>query len=58
MSVAFTKEESSETAAELHLPDRPISQHPNLVTAQGLARLEAEAEEARAAYLAHRRSRT
>ena len=52
MSVAFTKEESSETAAELHLPDRPISPHPNLVTAQGLARLEAEAEEARIAYLA------
>lgn len=52
MSVAFTKEESSETAAELHLPDRPISQHPNLVTARGLARLETEAEEARIAYLA------
>lgn len=51
MSVAFTKEESSETAAELHLPDRPISQHPNLVTADGLKQLEAQAE-ARAAYLA------
>ncbi|MGL4199814.1 MAG: transcription elongation factor GreA [Allorhizobium sp.] len=52
MSVAFTKEESSETAAETHLPDRPISPHPNLVTSEGLKRLEAEAEEARAAYLA------
>lgn len=52
MSVAFTKEESSETAAETHLPDRPISPHPNLVTAEGLKRLETEAEEARAAYLA------
>ena len=52
MSVAFTKEESSETAAETHLPDRPISPHPNLVTAEGLTRLETEAEEARAAYLA------
>ena len=52
MSVAFTKEESSETAAETHLPDRPISPHPNLVTAEGLKLLEAQAEEARAAYLA------
>lgn len=51
MSVAFTKEESSETAAETHLPDRPISPHPNLVTAEGLKLLEAQAEEARAAYL-------
>lgn len=52
MSVAFTKEESSETAAETHLPDRPISTHPNLVTATGLKLLQAQAEEARAAYLA------
>lgn len=52
MSVAFTKEESSETAAEIHLPDRPISPHPNLVTAEGLKRLEVEAEEARIAYVA------
>ena len=36
MSVAFTKEESSETAAETLLPDRPISSHPNLVTLTGL----------------------
>ncbi|MDO1584327.1 transcription elongation factor GreA [Rhizobium oryzicola] len=52
MSVAFTKEESSETAAETLLPDRPISPHPNLVTAEGLKQLEAQAEQARAAYLA------
>ena len=32
MSVAFTREESAETAAEVELPDRPISAHPNLVT--------------------------
>ncbi len=32
MSVAFTREESAETAAEVELPDRPISPHPNLVT--------------------------
>ena len=42
MSVAFTKEESSETAAETLLPDRPISPHPNLVTEQGLKLLEAQ----------------
>jgi transcription elongation GreA/GreB family factor len=52
MSVAFTKEESSETAAELHLPDRPISPQPNLVTADGLKLLKTQAEEARVAYLA------
>jgi transcription elongation GreA/GreB family factor len=36
MSVAFTREESAETAAEIELPDRVISPHPNLVTAAGL----------------------
>lgn len=50
MSVAFTKEESSETAAETLLPDRPISAHPNLVTLTGLKQLQAELDEARAAY--------
>src|ERR1700722_15392994 len=35
MSVAFTREESAETAAEGELPDRPISPHPNWVTASG-----------------------
>ena len=40
MSVAFTKEGDSEaTAADL--PDRPISTQPNLVTASGLALLDA-----------------
>ena len=39
MSVAFTREESAETAAEVELPDRPISPHPNLVTALGLEAL-------------------
>jgi hypothetical protein len=29
LRVAFTKEESAETAAETLLPDRPISPHPN-----------------------------
>jgi transcription elongation GreA/GreB family factor len=36
MSVAFTREDSAETAAEVELPDRPISPHPNLVTPNGL----------------------
>jgi transcription elongation GreA/GreB family factor len=50
LSVAFTKEESSETAAETLLPDRPVSPHPNLVTEAGLAALKAQYDEARAAY--------
>ncbi|MEW6645036.1 MAG: transcription elongation factor GreA [Pseudomonadota bacterium] len=50
MSVAFTKEESAETASETLLPDRPISPHPNLVTAAGLGILEAQLKAAREAY--------
>ncbi|QCI97708.1 transcription elongation factor GreA [Agrobacterium larrymoorei] len=50
MSVAFVKEESAETAAETHLPDRPISEHPNLVTEQGLKLLEEQLKAARAAH--------
>mgnify|MGYP001762345227 FL=1 len=51
MSVAFTREEDLEaTAADL--ADRPISPHPNLVTPQGLAMIEAELAAARAAYTA------
>jgi transcription elongation GreA/GreB family factor len=50
MSVAFTKEESAETAAETLLPDRPISPHPNLVTATGLKALTRQLEDARTAY--------
>jgi transcription elongation GreA/GreB family factor len=50
MSVAFTKEESAETAAETLLPDRPISPHPNLVTASGLKALELQLHRAREAY--------
>ena len=50
MSVAFTKEESAETASETLLPDRPIPEGPNLVTASGLAALERQLAEARAAY--------
>ena len=38
MSRAFVKE--SDGAEALELPDRPISEHPNLVTPQGLAQIE------------------
>ncbi|WP_315838482.1 transcription elongation factor GreA [Bradyrhizobium prioriisuperbiae] len=50
MSVAFTKEESAETASETALPDRPVSPHPNLVTEAGLKALEAQLAQAREAY--------
>jgi transcription elongation GreA/GreB family factor len=48
MSVAFTKEEDYESVAA-NLPDRPVSPHPNLVTPQGLALIDAELAQARAA---------
>jgi len=50
MSVAFTKEDSAETASETMLPDRPIPDGPNLVTAEGFAALERQLAEARQAY--------
>ncbi|MDB5626663.1 MAG: transcription elongation factor GreA [Tardiphaga sp.] len=50
MSVAFTKEDSAETAAETLLPDRVISPHANLVTAAGLAALQLQLQQARQAY--------
>jgi len=50
LSVAFTKEESAETAAELLLPDRIVSPHPNLVTEAGLKALEFQLQQARDAY--------
>jgi transcription elongation GreA/GreB family factor len=56
LSVAFTKEESAETASETLLPDRPISSNPNLVTETGLKALELALEEARAAYAAAQRT--
>jgi len=49
VSVAFTKEGDAEAVAA-DLPDRPISANPNLVTASGLAQLDAELTSARAAY--------
>jgi transcription elongation GreA/GreB family factor len=55
MSVAFTREESAETAAAVELPDRPISPHPNLVTPSGLKALDAAMSAARDAYHASQR---
>jgi transcription elongation GreA/GreB family factor len=49
LSVAFTKEDSAETASETLLPDRPISPHPNLVTEAGLKALELQLQQAREA---------
>ncbi len=48
MSVAFTREEDAEAVAA-NLPDRPVPSHPNLVTAAGLAAIEAALAAARAA---------
>ena len=55
MSVAFTREESTETAAGIELPDRPISPQPNLVTAPGLEALTNATSESRTAYEAAQR---
>ncbi|THD61099.1 MAG: transcription elongation factor GreA [Bradyrhizobium sp.] len=52
MSVAFTKEDSAETASEILLPDRPVSPHPNLVTQAGFEALEHQLHQAREAYQA------
>ena len=49
MSVAFTKEDSAETASETLLPDRRFP-HPNLVTEAGLKALELQLQQAREAY--------
>lgn len=50
MSVAFTREESAETASETLLPERPVSLHPNLVTQTGLKALELQLQQAREAW--------
>lgn len=50
MSVAFTKEESAETASETLLPARPVSSEPNLVTEIGYQALERDLAAARLAY--------
>ena len=58
MSVAFTREESAETAAEVELPDPPISPHPNLVTASGLEELTNAMTESRMPMMLRSGSRT
>jgi transcription elongation GreA/GreB family factor len=55
MSVAFTKEDSAETASETLLPDRPVSPHPNFVTEAGLKALQSQLQQAREAYEAARK---
>jgi transcription elongation GreA/GreB family factor len=50
VSVAFTKEDSAETASETLLPDRPVSSHPNMVTEAGLKALQSALDQAREAY--------
>jgi transcription elongation GreA/GreB family factor len=50
LSVAFTKEDSAETASEILLPDRPVSPHPTLVTGAGLEALELQLQQAREAF--------
>ena len=47
MSRAFVKETDADAA--LDLPDRPVSEHPNDVTAEGLAQIEAAVTAAQAA---------
>jgi transcription elongation GreA/GreB family factor len=47
MSRAFIKEQ--DTAAE-HIPERPVSEHPNDVTPEGAAQIDAELAAARTAY--------
>jgi transcription elongation GreA/GreB family factor len=50
MSRAFVKEQDVDTAE--HLPDRPVSEHPNLVTDNGKAEIDTALAEARVAYAA------
>lgn len=48
MSRAFVKEDTGEGLEDL--PDRPVSEHRNLVTAEGFAAIEAEVRRLTAAY--------
>jgi transcription elongation GreA/GreB family factor len=48
MSRAFVREDDSDGIEVL--PDRPVSEHPNLVTEMGLMQIEAALAEARAAH--------
>jgi len=51
MSQAFVREREGGEAFE-DLPDRPISSHPNFVTPEGLAQIEAEVARLQAAFSA------
>ncbi|MCF2522169.1 transcription elongation factor GreA [Bradyrhizobium sp. G127] len=48
MSRAFVKEQDADSVIDL--PDRPVSEHPNDVTAEGLALIEAELARAQQAH--------
>jgi len=50
MSRAFVKEQDVDTVE--HLPDRPVSEHPNIVTDQGMAQIDTALAEARVVYAA------
>jgi transcription elongation GreA/GreB family factor len=54
MSRAFVKEQDIDTVE--HLPDRPVSEHPNLVTDKGMAQIETALAEARLVHAAARAS--
>jgi transcription elongation GreA/GreB family factor len=54
MSRAFVKEQYVGAVEEL--PDRPVSEHPNDVTPEGAAQIDAELASARIAYAAAQRS--
>jgi transcription elongation GreA/GreB family factor len=53
MSRAFVREPEGDVVEEL--PDRPVSLHPNLVTARGLAQINTEIDRLRSALSAGRR---
>ncbi len=50
VSRAFVKEQDVDTVE--HLPDRPVSEHPNIVTDQGMAQIDTALAEARVVYAA------
>jgi transcription elongation GreA/GreB family factor len=54
MSRAFVKEQDIDAVEEL--PDRPVSEHPNDVTAEGAANIDGELAAARIAYAAAQKS--
>src|SRR5467141_630967 len=50
MSRAFVKEQDVDTVE--HLADRPVSEHPNIVTDRGMAQIDTALAEARVAHAA------